>query len=599
MNTDNIAERTAWAYVRLSRREEIEGQESMAEKFAIRSGICKRIAEEHNLILPDEHIIVEQKSAGYLHSRPGMVRLLEMAKQKRLPNLITPYVDRLLRGNKRDEQDIEDGLVIGSVKLYTTEQPHPIIFDADYDPTLFEIKSFIARSELRGTIRKRRMADAEKLDRGIRVCGPAPYGYTYLRATYDAMGKKVAPQRHEVVPEEWPIVCEIFRRVWDESLRSICIDLNRRGIQAPATGRRIDAAGIWRHGTLRTIVLNPFYAGYLSAKGRMVRGKRIAATCDNYKLSSTKGDWPIPHEIEDWQRLVALFSGRAPSYNGDPKSVSGVLFNFCGHPMARRGKCWGCNCVDSEYRVKGGSASHLGGAITDYKVLSFVGEVVAAVVAALPANALARAAKLKSKAGPSIEEQRKVQAVRLVQVNRDLAEENLNIEDMIVRKRSYLLRFTEEQYDSAVQNTQERIKSFVREAAAIQDALSEIAAPDPSTVLPTLMKIRARSMTAEEFALHWRGETEEVRRILTHAIIRRIDLQTPADLINPKSGKTWIPGATVTLWAWVDALMPKGFELPAMRAHYKRPFDWHEARATAKARREEESRMENDVETAD
>lgn len=231
---DPIPTSAVAGYIRLS-REDLRQPGSLEQKFDLRKQVCLTLARQHDLPLLEENIFCERKSGTKLANRPDALALLERAKAGTVKFIVTPAQDRFMRGDKRDQADMEDALCKGCVTLVTGSGV--IEFGDDYDvqdALVFDINAAVARNYVKGLVKKRKETDRERVRQNLRTRGFAPYGYRYLRPTYDAQGRLLTPQRHDVLPDQYAIVCEIFRRARHKSLNKIMEDLNRRALPPPA-----------------------------------------------------------------------------------------------------------------------------------------------------------------------------------------------------------------------------------------------------------------------------------------------------------------------------------------------------------------------------
>jgi hypothetical protein len=526
----------SFAYVRLSRAD-LKQPGSLDEKFKLRAVICQRLAEQYGLSLLPEDITLEQGSGGKLATRPGMLALLEKVRTGECRHLVTPYVDRLLRGDKRDEQEIEDTLCNAGVPVYHTEGD-PIRFGADYDPLMFEVKSLVARQELRGVIKKRRETDLARLELGKRSRSQAPYGYLYLKPVYDAYGQRVTAEGYETVPDQLDRVREAWQRVQREPLRAICADFNARGIPPPGSGRRANAAALWRPESLRAILLNPFYAGFLNQRVRQVRGRRVELDPDDYVLAKQPGDWETVGDLAEWRRIVETLRRRHRAGPARRGVLTGILYAACGSKMVvTTAHFYGCLCGD-KIRAPG-RPRHPGHTLALRRVEAFAAGIVAEVLARLDASALGA---WKQETRPRSETAGERRAA--VQ---QLASKKRTAQDMMTRRDEFIETFGEENYREAAAKVRADLEEL---KARLLELEKEAASPDLSESLPLLLKVRALGV-----ARLWAAGSREDVAAVAASIIRRIDLLP----VEQQPTRAYTARVSVTLWDWVRAT---GYEPP-------------------------------------
>ena len=171
-----------WGYVRLSQEDLDDPKSTLEEKFRLRRGICLEIAARHELTLPEHQILCERASGGFIANRPEMLRLLEYAEVGKLKYLVTPNVDRILRGDKADEALVENSFIDNGIVLITNDMGMTDFGHEDYDPLQLEVRTLMARNYRRQYIKKRRQTDMSRLSDNIRSQG-APRGAISERRT--------------------------------------------------------------------------------------------------------------------------------------------------------------------------------------------------------------------------------------------------------------------------------------------------------------------------------------------------------------------------------------------------------------------------------
>ena len=538
----------AWAYVRLS-RDDLRQPGTIEEKFVLRKVIAQRLADQHGLALPDDHIIVEKGSGGKLQTREGAVRLLAMAKRGDLKHLITPYVDRLLRGDKRDEQDIEDALCIGNVRVYTAEQDHPIAFGPDYDPTLFEIKAFVARSELRGVIRKRRETDRARLQVGKRSRGAAPYGYRYLSPVYDAHRNLITAASHAPDEAEFAIVSEAWQRIRAESLQRICADFNARGVRPPGEGKRVDAAIMWTPITLRNMLRNPFYAGYLSQRVRKNRGMTQRFDVDDFILSDEAGDWPAVVSLAEWRDVQDVLRGRYRSPGGaSAGSLTGLLrHGTCGNPMFKAASdLYRCGCGQQFHGAGKERLKHLAPNLSAAKIEGWARNLVAEFIKSLPDDAALQARSNRSKSQISAAEARG----QLLAVNREMAEARRTVEDMMLRRSHYEAQFGKDVYQGAADRAAAAFRNL---QAQSQKLAADVDQPDIESRIPLIMVLHT-AIAEQGAASAWGHWSDEEQSAIIRFVIRSITVTPDIESRSAPGGPGYAWRAAVEYWPWIEAL---------------------------------------------
>lgn len=180
--------------------------------------------------------------------RPEYQRMIRDIESGHIQAVVVWAVDRLTR-TPRELEDIIDladkrGLVFanvgGTIDLGTPE-----------GRAMARQMGVFARLEVENQAKRLRRKFQEKAEKG-EPHGYSPYGYTRVN------GRDVPKD------EEAEIVRECARRILArESLRSVCADLNQRGIPGPKSDR-------WNTTILRQILLRPSNAGLRTHRGNIV-----------------------------------------------------------------------------------------------------------------------------------------------------------------------------------------------------------------------------------------------------------------------------------------------------------------------------------------
>lgn len=418
-----MIQRTAYL-VRLS-RDDLKQPGSLDDKFRLRLSMCDDLADRHKVPHADtSDRFCEQVSGAKLAKRPQMLELLDRVRSGYYTHVITPYQDRLLRGDKHDEADIEDAFLRGEIVLITTEGA--IVFDANYDTSyaqLFESRASNARQYLRDFKKKVKETNVARAKEGKRGGGFAPYGYVWIPAQYDFLTRElIQPSHYEIRAEleladaaaalHWaqsqtPPVCltatgeldrtaylaiarrfsphggrllpgivctggeyfwlsEAFRRIRMEGLTQICADFNARlleqGEPVPAGKRRGKPATNWQTPSLSGILDNPHHAGYPVKRWEVDRWQK-QIKLEEWIWSREEQTYPHPVTLEEWEQLKTLRHDRRAGLTGKPRSIhllSGTLHCWQDRPM-RSGNAESYRC-----RCKTDGMPHPNGGINSH-----------------------------------------------------------------------------------------------------------------------------------------------------------------------------------------------------------------------------------------
>jgi len=422
-------------YVRLS-REDSQGQAATESKFDSRITTCHELAQRHALTVTPEDIYIEQESGGSLANRPKILKILNLARTKQITHVITPYYDRLSRGDKRDAQDIEDAFLDGEITLLTTEGV--TVYDESYHERhgmTADVLEMLARFYKRDVSRKMKNANIERAKQGKRGGRVPPYGYIWHKPEY-ADKTLITPEYYEIVgtltltnpaaalsyatenapacldgenlnepryialarrqglPDgsllpgvtctggEYAIVCEVYRRIAHEGRHVIARDLNERGETNPGASK--GKPGRWHTYTISHMVANPHYAGYPTrrfTKGR--KGENIALPQDQWVYPDTKLPYPHPITLDAQETLIAKTKERSKGGVGSrpssPNWLGGVIYCAEGRRLKRTTNTYACDCITFGKR-------HKGRAVTMHRAESAAAKIIETVITSLPEN---------------------------------------------------------------------------------------------------------------------------------------------------------------------------------------------------------------------
>lgn len=523
-------EPAVFAYCRLS-RDDLRGPGATADKLEDRAQVCRDLAAAAGLALPEEHILRERQSGGALSNRPELLTLLQRAAGGEVTHLITPFQDRLSRGDKRDDAAIEEALCLGRVTLITTQGVTE--YGPDYNPLIHDVLAAAARYERLVYIARRRAANAVKLKANKRVCGRPPYGYRLLRATYDPEGRLLTPARYEPVPAEYAIVEELFRRAPTETLCHLAADLNARGIRPPLAGKHYGpAAAEWTRQAVKTIVRNPFYAGYHSQRSRVegvgAAQRRVMFGVNEYVLAEEEGDWPHPVSLEQWYALMARLEsrGKARAHKAPtPRRtlLTGILYCSQGHAMVKRAPHTYA-CLERR---------HGGAGVKSDSMDEWARAVVDQVLANLPEQLLEQQTARKRTPRSERSERATLQA-QYARARQELREAEESVDDLMINRRRYAGQFSEESFARAARKAEDALSQARAETQRLEALLAE---PDRAETLSLLAEVRGLGDDL------WRVPMPLQRQIVA-GVIRRIQM------LPVKDEEHFQRGCTLTLWPW-------------------------------------------------
>lgn len=349
-------------YLRKSRTDQEAELRGDGETLSRHRSILQEYADKAGITI--SRIYSEVISGDTIAARPQMQQLLSDVGAGMWDGVLVVEVERLARGNTRDQGLVadtfkySDTLIITPFKTYNPND--------EYDEEYFEFGLFMSRREFKTISRRLVRGRISATKEGKFAVGVAPYGYRRKKLSKDK-GYIL-----EIVPEEAAIVRQIFdwycygERQEDGSLQ-------RLGLRTICT--RLDAMGIkpvfrdtWSPSSIADMLKNPAYGGYVTF-GRKV-GRKVPTPDGSVKYKySSPADYTIapglheaiisPETFARCKEIRALNQkGTAPKPVALQNPLSGLVYcKKCGAKMHRafsRGDAYircpthGCTTVSSD-----------------------------------------------------------------------------------------------------------------------------------------------------------------------------------------------------------------------------------------------------------
>ena len=192
----------------------------------------------------------EIASGESLVHRPEMMELLKEVEAGLYDAVLCMDLDRLGRGNMREQGIIMEAFQRSGTKIITPRKVYDLRNEMDEEWTEFE--AFMARRELKTITRRLQRGRIQSVKEGNYIGTRPPYGYQIQE---DERGRYLVPD-----PEQAPIVKMIFDWYTNDDpekrmgSNKIANELNRMGIPS-YTGRD------WTPAAVLTIIKNAVYAG--------------------------------------------------------------------------------------------------------------------------------------------------------------------------------------------------------------------------------------------------------------------------------------------------------------------------------------------------
>ena len=287
------------------------------------------------------HIFEEVVSGESIANRPEMQKLLAEVEGGSIAGVLVMEVERLARGNTRDQGIVAETFQYSNTKIIT---PLKIYDPADEsDQEYFEFGLFMSRREYKTINRRLQRGRMASLQEGKYIAAAAPYGYERVKIK-GAKGYTLAivEDRAQVVRHIYDLYINGLRQP-DGSLRNIgssviAKQLDREGIPSPSGGR-------WAPYTVRDILSNPTYAGFIRWSWRptvrkVVDGVLVETRPVNKAMALTDGLHPAIIPRDQWQRAQDIMASRAylpmPGNRTMVNPLAGLVYcEQCGRSLVR------------------------------------------------------------------------------------------------------------------------------------------------------------------------------------------------------------------------------------------------------------------------
>jgi DNA invertase Pin-like site-specific DNA recombinase/DNA-binding PadR family transcriptional regulator len=317
---------TAALYLRRSREDpERDGEHDTLSRHR---EILLDLAAKTRVVIAD--VYEEVVSGESLYRRPEMLRLLDAVEQGKYDAVLCMAIDRLGRGNMREQGLILEAFKLSGTKIITPEKTYDLALDID--EILTEFQAFMSRQEYK-LISKRLRRGLDQTIAGGGYVANAPYGYR--KTTID---KKPSL---EIVASEARFVHLIF-------------DMYCDGTGAELIARRLNALGSvphrserWNRNSVRHILRNPTFCGKIIWYKK--RHIKPGAESPKHKTKYLpESEWRVYDGLHEaiitpgqFERAQEIRRGRyiPPSNDGTVKSpLAGLVkCSVCGQNMQRMG----------------------------------------------------------------------------------------------------------------------------------------------------------------------------------------------------------------------------------------------------------------------
>lgn len=251
----NILSEEKYAFYLRKSRADLEMEAlGEGETLAKHMKILQTLAAKHD-IHPDQIVIYREIVSGEsLSDRPEAIRLLDHVMQGRYAAVFVVEIERLARGNTRDQGTVAEAFQASHTQIITPMKTYDP--DDEYDQEYFEFGLFMSRREYK-TIR-RRLENGKQLSvqDGNYLLPQRVYGYDIIRPS-----KK--DRTLQIREDEATIVRMIFDWYTKEKRATswIARELTMMGIQTMKKKPQ------WHRSTIIGMLANPIYIGKVTWEG--------------------------------------------------------------------------------------------------------------------------------------------------------------------------------------------------------------------------------------------------------------------------------------------------------------------------------------------
>lgn len=242
-------------YLRKSRADRDAELQGQGETLARHKKILDTLAEGMGITIG--RVYSEVVSGETIDDRPAVQELLHDVSENMWDGVLVVEVERLARGNTRDQGTIADIFKYSNTKIITPSKTYDP--NNEFDEEFFEFGLFMSRREYKTINRRLQRGRLSSVTEGKYVCSTAPYGYIRVKIP-DGKGYTLA-----IDEEKAPIVRMIFDWYGNGIPRA---DGSYERLGAESIARRLDSMGIkpavndsWSKASIMDMLKNPTYMG--------------------------------------------------------------------------------------------------------------------------------------------------------------------------------------------------------------------------------------------------------------------------------------------------------------------------------------------------
>lgn len=309
-------------YLRKSRADIEAEAQGEGETLSKHKEILFKFAKDHHLTVIATY--QEIASGESLVHRPEMLRLLADVKDNTYQAVLCIDMDRLGRGNMREQGLILETFKAAHTKIITLRKTYDL--NDEFDEEYSEFEAFMARKELKIITRRLQRGRLLSIEKGNYLGTYPPYGYTIIE-TKDSRTLEIHPDQAEVVNMIFTLYTsnDLSKRMGSGRIAK---QLNELGLLS-ATGKK------WSNYSVIDILKNYVYIGKVTWNKKTHGGKRKPR--EEWIIANGKHAPIITEEIFNEAQSIMKMRYHTP-YNTKPSNPLAGLIKCgkCGSNMLQR-----------------------------------------------------------------------------------------------------------------------------------------------------------------------------------------------------------------------------------------------------------------------
>lgn len=280
---------------------------SKEETLARHKKMLFALAERKGILPSQITIYHEMVSGDSIDERPEMLRLLEDVYKGIYAGVLVAEIERLARGNTKDQGEVADAFTFSDTKIFTPQKDYDP--NDEFDQEYFEFGLFMSRREYK-TIRRRLMTGKEQaVQEGNYILPEPPFGFDIV---------KVNRKNRYLVekPEESKYVKMVFDWYTEDGKPTSWIAKQLTLMGVPTRRGNKD----WARATIKDILFNAHYIGKVSWGHQQtikekdpLTGKVVKKRKSNFAPTLYEGKHDGFISEEQFWKVRTIYGSQAPA----------------------------------------------------------------------------------------------------------------------------------------------------------------------------------------------------------------------------------------------------------------------------------------------